>query len=86
MREWAFRVEGVTAPGEVMCVVGSCTELGEWSPERIVPMKIVTSLDTMQNTAPSAVSENSNPHIFLPCHHEGHDGFSVTSETNRNSS
>ena len=40
MREWTFQVEGETAPGEVMCIVGSCAELGEWKPEHVVPMTV----------------------------------------------
>ena len=50
MREWSFRVEGSTAPGEVLCVIGSCLELGEWKPEDVVPMQIVgsTALDSIE--------------------------------------
>ena len=43
MREWNFCVEGATAPGEIMCVIGSCKELGEWKPENVVPMQIAAA-------------------------------------------
>ncbi|XP_067001505.2 glycerophosphocholine phosphodiesterase GPCPD1 [Anabrus simplex] len=29
-KDWRFRVQADTLPGEVLCVVGSCAELGNW--------------------------------------------------------
>jgi len=30
-REWEFKVQTTTAPGEVVGVVGSCPQLGNWN-------------------------------------------------------
>jgi hypothetical protein len=30
-REWEFHVTTATAPGEVVAVVGSCPQLGNWN-------------------------------------------------------
>ena len=32
--DMVFRVKGTTKPGEVMCVVGDCPELGSWKPHQ----------------------------------------------------
>jgi hypothetical protein len=88
MREWSFRVEGVTAPGEVMCLTGSCDELGEWNPKRVVPMttNIYESEDDPTkrfNNSSSLINLNSSTsHLLVP--HS--DGFSSTCETNRSTS
>ena len=37
-REWDFYVECSTLPGEVVCVTGSCPELGNWKADDVVPM------------------------------------------------
>ena len=81
MREWAFRVEGVTAPGEIMCVVGSCIELGEWNPENVIPMKVINAV----TDSTEVVIGNSNPRFPIPSYQKD-DGFRSTCETNRNSS
>ena len=84
MREWSFRVEGVTAPGEIMCVVGSCSELGEWNPERVVPMKILTCADnTESSNSLWSLTGNKPPHPLPPF---SNDGFLSSCETNRSSS
>jgi len=31
-------VEAVTSPGEVVCLTGSCPQLGGWNPDKVVPM------------------------------------------------
>ena len=82
MREWSFRVEGVTAPGEVMCIVGSCQELGEWDPKRVVPMSIIPDGEASSNTTSSAMSSRS--HLFVPSENIG--VTPTTCETNRSSS
>ena len=38
MRNWKFRVEADVVPGEIMCITGSCSELGEWNPDNVVRM------------------------------------------------
>ena len=87
-REWSFRVEGVTAPGEIMCVVGSCVELGEWKPEKIVPMQIITSDPSLivPSSAPASASAEVHPSNFR-IRREDHEMFSASStcENNRNS-
>lgn len=37
-RGWKFKVQVATGPGEVVCITGSCQELGQWDPNRVVPM------------------------------------------------
>lgn len=37
-RRWKFKVQAATGPGEVVCITGSCPELGEWDPNKVVPM------------------------------------------------
>ena len=39
-RSWTFsvRCETPLLPGEVVCVTGSCSELGEWKPGGVVKM------------------------------------------------
>ena len=39
-REWTFSVEVSTLPGEVVCLTGSCPELGEWKASKVVPLKV----------------------------------------------
>ena len=40
-RSWTFQVNAMTFPGEVVCVVGSCPELGTWID--VKPMEIKNS-------------------------------------------
>jgi hypothetical protein len=37
-REWNFFVECSTLPGEVVCLTGSCPELGDWKVNNVVRM------------------------------------------------
>ena len=90
MREWSFKVEGMTAPGEVMCLTGSCDELGEWNPKRVVPMTMLYNSNEddatkrfVNPTSPMNIN-NSASHLLSP--HNGMDGFSSTCETNRSTS
>ena len=39
-RNWLFKVEAATAPGELVCLTGSCTELGSWDPNLVVPLAL----------------------------------------------
>ena len=82
MREWSFRVEGVTAPGEVICVTGSCDELGEWNPKRVVPM----TMNIYENAEWNPTNLNSSTSHLLVPHNGISDGFSSTCETNRSTS
>ena len=87
-REWSFRVEGVTAPGEIMCVVGSCVELGEWKPEQVVPMQIVATGPSVIVPASSPASSSLEVHPSnFGLRREDHEMFSAFSacENNRNS-
>ena len=79
MREWSFRVEGVTAPGEVICVTGSCDELGEWNPKRVVPM----TMNIYENADDPTNLNSSTSHLLVP-HHS--DRFSSNCETSRSTS
>ena len=38
-RLWTFQVTCKTLPGEVVCVTGSCPELGNWKVNKIVPLE-----------------------------------------------
>lgn len=37
-RRWTFSVSAPTTANELVCIVGSCTELGCWDPCRIIPL------------------------------------------------
>ena len=37
-RLWTFKVNAKTFPGEVVCIVGSCPELGNWKTDQVLPM------------------------------------------------
>ena len=82
MREWSFRVEGVTVPGEVMCIVGSCKELGEWDPKRVVPMNPADGEYTTESFTNSSAMRNMSgvSHLHVPSYDM--DGISSTSEIN----
>ena len=38
-RLWTFQVTCKTLPGEVVCVTGSCAELGNWKVNKIIPLE-----------------------------------------------
>ncbi len=40
MRPWTFNVECSTLPGEIVCVTGSCSELGNWKIKKVLRMEI----------------------------------------------
>ena len=85
MREWTFRVEGVTAPGEIMCIVGSCDELGDWNPKRVIPMSMLDgAADTTSYSSPGSVNANAKSHLLVP--YENADNFSSICETKNHSS
>ena len=85
MREWTFRVEGVTAPGEIMCIVGSCDELGDWNPKRVIPMSMLDgAADTTSYSSPGSVNANAKSHLLVP--YENADSFSSIGETKNHSS
>ena len=93
MREWLFQVEGETPPGEVMCVVGSCEQLGEWKPERVVPMamNIDNGADETKNSFmnPSSAfhSHQSKSHLLVPSYNDASmNSFAVTCESHKSSS
>ena len=37
-RSWTFNVNCQTYPGEIVCVTGSCPELGNWKMDQVLPM------------------------------------------------
>nr|CAD7269674.1 unnamed protein product [Timema shepardi] len=37
-REWKFRVEAETLPGETVCVTGDCRSLGGWASSRVLQL------------------------------------------------
>lgn len=37
-RTWTFNVDCKTLPGEVVCITGSCPELGNWKVDKVRPM------------------------------------------------
>ena len=81
MREWTFRVEGVTAPGEIMCIVGSCDELGNWNPRRVIPMSMLDGAAyTTSHSSPGSVNANKKSHLLVP--YENSDSFTSIGETN----
>lgn len=43
-RSWTFRLEATTLPGEVVCLTGSCEELGKWSMSRMVTLDVEKEL------------------------------------------
>ena len=44
-REWNFNVRCATLPGEMVCVTGSCPQLGVWKPDKVVTMRKVREDD-----------------------------------------
>ncbi|XP_018023934.2 putative glycerophosphocholine phosphodiesterase GPCPD1 homolog 1, partial [Hyalella azteca] len=42
-RQWVFTVAAKTSVNEVVCIVGSCAELGAWNPRQIVALQKVPS-------------------------------------------
>ena len=92
MREWIFQVQGETAPGEVMCIVGSCEELGEWKPERVVPMTANNNNDSSEtqnnfiNPCSSFNSHQSKSHLLVPSYNGASmDTFASSCETQKSS-
>ena len=71
MREWIFQVEGETAPGEVMCIVGSCEELGEWKPERVVLFQSIFGLHYQISStfAIAQIFDDKFRHLIVICSH-----------------
>ena len=93
MREWVFQVEGETAPGEVMCIVGSCEQLGEWKPERVVPMTINADnaddeiRNNFMNPSSNFHSHQSKSHLLVPSYNDASmNSFASTCETHKSSS
>ena len=85
MREWTFRVEGVTAPGEIMCIVGSCDELGNWDPKRVIPLSLLDGAGDITNySSPRSANANTKSHLLVP--YENADNFSSICETKNGSS
>ena len=85
MREWSFRVEASTAPGEIMCIVGSCDELGDWNPKRVIPMNMLDgAAATTSLSNPGSVNTNGKSHLLVP--YENADNFSSICETKNHSS
>ena len=37
-RLWNFKINCKTFPGEVVCISGSCPELGNWKVDQVLPM------------------------------------------------
>ena len=37
-RLWNFKINCKTFPGEVVCITGSCPELGNWKVDQVLPM------------------------------------------------
>ncbi|CAG2069020.1 unnamed protein product, partial [Timema podura] len=44
-REWRFRVEAETLPGETVCVTGDCRSLGGWASSGVLQLSQETRLD-----------------------------------------
>ena len=44
-RDWSFDVECSTLPGEIVCLTGSCPELGCWGVNDLVRMKPADDAD-----------------------------------------
>ena len=40
-RRWTFNVTCQTYPGEVVCLTGSCPDLGNWKPDQVRPLEIL---------------------------------------------
>jgi len=45
-RSWTFNVNCKTFPGEIVCITGSCPELGNWKVDKVHPLEIQDSNDS----------------------------------------